>query len=100
MVQVEVGIAIDAFPVHACTVTGSIHGPATGTPCAARSWIRCGLMTRQWWRSAAVALHRREEWVCAGACEAGGDRGEHDDGEYTGADECGGVLGQHYSRLQ
>jgi hypothetical protein len=38
--------------------------------------------------------------VRAGTAETYGHRWEHDDREHTRADECGGVLGQHRSRLE
>ena len=47
------------------------------------------------WPSAAVAARGLDEWACPGAAEADCDRGEHDHGEHTRAQEGRGVLGQH-----
>jgi hypothetical protein len=56
--------------------------------------------TRERWRSAAIVPRCLDEWARAGAAEADRDRGEHDDREHTRTDECGGVLGQHRSRVE
>jgi hypothetical protein len=61
-----------------------------------RSWVS-GSVRRL---LAVVAARGSGEWARARAGEADGDRGEHNDGKHTRADECSGVLGQHHARSQ